>query len=115
MELITGDVEAFHYGFADLDALLVAARVERAFELQAGLGGRASDQFADGKAIRKRPAAPVLRDVAEQPVLDLVPFRCAGRIVVDAASFCSSSFQRRTRAPLEPPQSAVTVNSRASG
>ena len=25
-----------------------------------------------------------LRDVAEQPVLDLVPFRCAGRIVVDA-------------------------------
>ena len=26
MELIAGDVEAFHCGFADLDALLVAAR-----------------------------------------------------------------------------------------
>jgi hypothetical protein len=31
-----------------------------------------------------QPAAPVLCDVAEQPVLDLVPFRRAGRIVVDA-------------------------------
>ena len=29
MELIAGDVEAFHLGFADLDALLVAAGVER--------------------------------------------------------------------------------------
>ena len=28
MELIAGDVEAFHLGFADLDALLIAARVE---------------------------------------------------------------------------------------
>ena len=84
MELIAGDIEAFHCGVADLDALLVAARVERAFDLQTGLGGRRPDQLDHGKAIRKRPAAPVLRDVTEQPVLDLVPFRCAGRIVVDA-------------------------------
>ena len=84
MELIAGDVEAVHCGFADLDALLVAARVERAFDLQTGLGGRRPDQLDHGKAIRQWPAAPVLRDVAEQPVLDLVPFRCAGRIVVDA-------------------------------
>ena len=70
MELITGDVEAFHCGFADFDALLVAARVERAFDLQTGRGGRGPDQFDDGKAICQRPAAPVLRDVAEQPVLD---------------------------------------------
>ena len=60
----------------DLDALLVAARVERAFDLQTGLGGRRPNQLDHGKAIRKRPAAPVLRDVTEQPVLDLVPFRC---------------------------------------
>ena len=44
--------------------------------------GRA-DQFDHGKAIGQRSAAPVLRDVAEHPVLDLVPLRCAGRIVVD--------------------------------
>jgi hypothetical protein len=54
MELIAGDVEAFHCGFADLDALLVAARVERAFDLQTGLGGRRPDQLDHGKAIRQR-------------------------------------------------------------
>ena len=74
MELVAGDVEAFHCGFADLDALLIAAGVERTFDLQTGVGGRCPDQLDHGKTIRKRPAAPVLRDVAEQPVLDLVPF-----------------------------------------
>jgi len=34
MELIAGDVEASHCGFADLDALLVATRVKRALDLQ---------------------------------------------------------------------------------
>jgi hypothetical protein len=77
MELIACDIEAFHCGFADLDALLVAAHVEHAFNLQTGLGGRRPDQLDHGKAIRQRPAAPVLRDVAEQPVLDLVPLSAA--------------------------------------
>ena len=34
MELIGGDVEAPHRGVADFDALLIAARVERAFDLE---------------------------------------------------------------------------------
>src|ERR1700674_410155 len=59
MELIAGDVDAFHCGLADLDALLVAARVERAFDLQTGFCGRRPDQLDHGKAIRQRPAAPV--------------------------------------------------------
>ena len=83
MELIACDVEACHLGFADLDALAIAAGVERAFDLEAGLGGGRSDQLDHGQAIRERPAAPVLRDMAEQPVLNLVPLRCAWRIVVD--------------------------------
>jgi hypothetical protein len=76
MELIAGDVEGFHYGFAHLDAFLIAAGVERALDRETGFGRCRSDQFDDGKAVGKRPAAPVLRDVAEQPVLDLVPL-CA--------------------------------------
>jgi hypothetical protein len=76
MERIAGDFEAFHCGSADLDALLVGAGVERALDFQTGLGGGRPDQFDHGKAIRERPAAPVLGDVAEQPVLDLVPL-CA--------------------------------------
>ena len=43
MELVSGDVEAFHVDFADLDALLVAADVECALDLQPGLGGRRTD------------------------------------------------------------------------
>ena len=74
--MIAGDVEASHCGFADLYALLVAARVEGALDLQTGFGRGRADQFDDGKTIRKRPAAPVLRDMAEQPVLDLIPL-CA--------------------------------------
>src|SRR5215216_1437231 len=84
MELITSDVEALHLGFADLDALLVAAGIEGAVDFQATLGRCCADQLDHGKPIRQRPATPVLRDVAEQPVLDLVPLRCARRIVVDA-------------------------------
>ena len=56
MEQIAGDVEALHCGLADLDSLLVAARVERAFDLQTGLGGRRPDQLDHGKAIRKGPS-----------------------------------------------------------
>ena len=42
MELIASDVEAFHRGFADFDAFLISAGVERAFDLEAGLGRRSS-------------------------------------------------------------------------
>jgi hypothetical protein len=63
VELITDDVEAFHCGFADLDALLVVARVERAFDFEPGFGRGRPDQLDHGKPISKRSAAPVLRDV----------------------------------------------------
>src|SRR5215471_18665878 len=83
MELVARDVEAVHLGFADLDALFVAACVEYALDFQTGHWGGRADQLDHGKAIGERSATPVLRDVAEQPVLDLVPLRCAWRIVVD--------------------------------
>src|SRR3974377_773533 len=83
MELIASNGEAFHLGFADLDALLIAARVERTFDCETSLGCRRSDPFDHGGATGGCAGASVLRDVAEQPVLDLVPFRCAGRIVMD--------------------------------
>ena len=76
MVLVAADVEAFHCGFGYLDALAVAAGIECAFDLETGLGRRCSDQLDDGQTICERPAAPVLRDMAEQPVLNLVPL-CA--------------------------------------
>jgi hypothetical protein len=48
MELVSDDVEALHCGFADLDALLVAAGVEGAFDFQAGLGARRSTRPRQG-------------------------------------------------------------------
>jgi hypothetical protein len=83
VQRIAHNVEAFHLGFADLDARLVGARIERAFDLEPGFGRGRPDQLDHGKPIGERPPAPVLRDVAEQPVLDLVPLRCARRIVVE--------------------------------
>ena len=54
MELIASGVEAFHFGFADLDAFLVAADVECALDFQTGPGRRRTDQLDYGKAIRER-------------------------------------------------------------
>lgn len=78
MELAAGDVEAGHLDVGDLDALLVGPPVERAGDFESGLGRGCADQFSDGEAVSERPAAPVLSDVAEQPMLDLVPLRRAG-------------------------------------
>ena len=49
MELVACDVEGFHLGVGDFDALLVGARIERALDAQAGLGRRCRDQFDDGQ------------------------------------------------------------------
>ena len=76
MEWVAGDGERFHLCIADLLALLIGMGVERAGNLEAGRGGGCCDQFDDGHAIEERASAPVLGDVAEQPVLDLVPL-CA--------------------------------------
>src|SRR5262245_53550065 len=83
VERIPLDGELAHLGLADPDALLVGALVEGAFDLQTGFGRRAPDQLDHRRPAFQRLAAPVLRDVAEQPVLDLVPLRGARRIVVD--------------------------------
>jgi hypothetical protein len=52
---------------------LVAAGIERTLDFQTGLGCGRSDQLDHGKAICHRSAAPILRNVTEHPVLDLVP------------------------------------------
>ena len=81
MEVVADDVQRRHLGVADLDALLVDAGIEGAFDLQSGFCGRCADQLDDGEAIGQGPAAPVLRDVAEHAMFDLVPFRRSRRIV----------------------------------
>src|SRR4051812_14545280 len=83
MERVAAYVEGVDLGIADLDALLVGSLIENAFDFQSRLGRGCGDQLDDGGAALQWPAAPVLRDVAEQAMLDLVPLGRAWRIVAD--------------------------------
>src|SRR5215831_8578128 len=83
VECIPFDRELAHLSLAYPDARLVGALVERAFDLEAGFGGGAADQLDHCGPALQRLSPPVLRDVAEHPVLNLVPLRGARRIVVD--------------------------------
>jgi hypothetical protein len=83
VECIAEDVERVHFCVADVDALWVGARIKLAAHPQTGLRRRRGDEFDDGEAAGQRLAAPSLRDVAEQPMLYLVPLRRAGRKVTD--------------------------------
>jgi hypothetical protein len=83
MERVALDVERLHLGIADFDALLVGCGIERALDFQAGFGRRRSNQLDHGQTIDEWSPAPGLGNVAEQAVLDLIPLRRAGRIVMD--------------------------------
>src|SRR3954463_14117174 len=81
MEVIALDVEGDHLRLGDLDALGIGVGVEFAGDGEAGRRGRGGDQLDHGQATGQRATAPVLRDVAEEAVLDLVPLRGPGREV----------------------------------
>src|SRR5712691_5843456 len=83
MEGVTCDVKRLHLGIADLDALLVIARIKRAFDPEAGFGCRCSDGLDHGKTTCEGSGAPVLGNVTEQAMLDFVPLRGARRIVMN--------------------------------
>ena len=88
-----------HFIAALLTSLFVAAGVEGALDLEAGLGGGRGDQLNHGQAIGERPRTPVLRDVTEQPVLNLIPLRCARRIVMDVPGIAGGIIPRIRRYP----------------
>ncbi len=69
MERVAADVETFHLGLGDPYAFLVDPRVEGAFDFEPGLGACRRDELDDGGVVCERPAAPSLRDAAEQAVL----------------------------------------------
>jgi hypothetical protein len=78
MELIATNVEAFHLCVSDFDAFFVNPCVEGALDFEPGLCRCRCDQLDDGGTIRERSAAPILGDVAEQAMLDLVHFDVPG-------------------------------------
>ena len=92
MEGGAGEVDGGEFGVGDFDSFRVGAFVEAGVDIESGACGRGADQVdCDFEAGRldcdfeagRRLAAPVLRDEAEQAVLDLVPFAGAGWEVAD--------------------------------
>src|SRR5208337_1986538 len=83
MKGIAGYVEGRHFLVGDFDAFWIGVGIEFAADRQAGLGWGVRDQFARDDNVCERRSTPVLGDVAEHTVVDLVPLRSAGRIMAD--------------------------------
>ena len=99
--------EVAHFSFGDDEAGLIASFIEFGLDAQTGGRARVADQFDEGLEGAERTPAPVLRDVAEESVLDLVPFyscqagnatrECTGAGRRPAAAARSSSRASDTR------------------
>lgn len=68
----------------DLDADRIRIGVQLALNLQTCSGSGVGDEVDDDLVALQRSAAPVLRDLREKPVLDLIPLAGARREVADA-------------------------------
>ena len=71
MELVAPEADGREVGIADLDAGFVGVLVERGLHAQALVGGHPANQVDYHLTAQQGTAAPVVGDVAEQPVLDL--------------------------------------------
>ena len=83
MKVVPLQLELGEFVVGYFDGRLIQAFVYRGFDLQAGAGLRAGNEVHDGLVGDQRTPAPVLRDEAEQAMLDLVPFARAWREVAD--------------------------------
>jgi len=73
VELVALDGEACHLLVANLDPLRLAPRVQHAVHDQPARRRGRGNQIHDGRMADERAASPILGDVAEQAMLDLVP------------------------------------------
>ena len=83
MEVGRFEFELCHFDIGDFDAGLIAVGVERCLDGKASVGGRICNQVDDNIMTNQRLAPPVLRDMAEEAMLDLVPFASPRRKMSD--------------------------------
>ena len=81
MEVVRLEIERGQLCVGDLDAGRVLASIEFGANLQAGPCRRVGDQIDNDFVTDQRPPTPVLGNVREHPMLDLVPFAGPGREV----------------------------------
>src|SRR3954447_14676385 len=83
VELVALDIEARHLLVANLGPLRIAPRCQHAVHCQPARRRGRGNQIYDSRRADERAASPILGDVAEQAMLDLVPLRGSGWIVAD--------------------------------
>ena len=124
MEVIAFDVEHFHLGVADFDALFVGARIEQTTStfnpvlvVVAPISSTMARRSVSGRprqfcVMWQNMRCSILfhLDVPGGSVVNMEHKPCLVSELLQLATF-----QSRTRAPFEPPQSAVIVSSCAFG
>ena len=83
MELVSFEFHKCEFFVGDFVSDRVAPCVEFSVNLQSLRRGGVGDQLDDYLVTDKRTTSPVLCDVAEHPMFDLVPFARAGRKMAD--------------------------------
>lgn len=81
MKRVSLQVNRRQFLIADFDPRRIGSVIEFGSDFRAGLGRCVRYQIDDDLVAHKRAAAPILGDVAEHPVLDLVPLAGPGRKV----------------------------------
>jgi hypothetical protein len=83
VECIALDSEGGHLLVANLDTLRVVAHIQFTSHRQTCIARGGNYQFDHRFPADQGLAASVLSDVAERPMLDLVPLGCSRRIMAD--------------------------------
>jgi hypothetical protein len=103
VEFIGFDVEGGHLGIGDLDPLWIGPSIEFAVHARTSGCRRCGDQIDHDQTTGQGRAAPVLADMAEQSVLDLVPFRGTRRVVANLKREAGLVSQLSNRFQFRPP------------
>ena len=81
MKVVRLEIERGEFRVCDLDTCGVLVPVEFGTDLQVCARRGAGNQIDNDFVTHQRSAAPVLGNMAEQPMVDLVPFAGSGREV----------------------------------
>src|SRR5947207_3178905 len=84
MEVIAFQGKAFHLGFGDFNSSGVLLLIKARLDAQALLSSGASNELDNRLKAGQWAAPPVLRDVTEEAVFDLVPLARSRWEVADA-------------------------------
>ena len=78
MEMVTANANLTELFFSNFDSCGVFVCIEFTSDSQPRTGGCGGNEIDNNLMADKRLASPVLTDVGEEPMFDLVPFTGAG-------------------------------------